>query len=72
MDCPEGLQHEQGECLLLEKTIYGLCQSALAFYRKAKKELGKLGFTPSPIDPCLFMRTNELGTAMIGVYVDDL
>jgi hypothetical protein len=28
MDCPEGLDHEPDECLLLQKTIYGLVQSA--------------------------------------------
>jgi hypothetical protein len=28
MDCPEGLEHEDDECLLLLKTIYGLVQSS--------------------------------------------
>jgi hypothetical protein len=35
MDChPDGIEYEPDECLLLNKTIYGLVQSARAFFKK--------------------------------------
>ena len=28
MDCPEGMEHKEDECLLLIKSIYGLVQAS--------------------------------------------
>ena len=72
MDCPEGMEHEEGECLILNKTIYGLVQSARMYYLKFSDILvDKLGFKQCKSDPCLFMRKNELGICIILCYVDD-
>jgi Reverse transcriptase (RNA-dependent DNA polymerase) len=37
MDCPKGMDHKPDECLLLEKTIYGLVQSARNYGLKFAK-----------------------------------
>jgi hypothetical protein len=71
MDCPEGMPHDKDECLLLEKTIYGLVQSARMYYLKYKEILSKMGFKACPSDPCLFMRENQDGVCFILCYVDD-
>jgi hypothetical protein len=34
MDCPSGLDHQVNKCLLINKYIYGLVQSACQFYKK--------------------------------------
>ena len=72
MECPKGLEHESDECLLLLKTIYGLVQAALAFYRTFRKALQKCGFVPNPADPCvLTRRTATGGVTHIVIHVDD-
>jgi hypothetical protein len=72
MDCPEGMEHEQDECLLLEKTIYGLVQASRQYYKKFRDVLvKKMGFKQCPSDPCFFMRRNKLGVVVILTYVDD-
>ena len=71
MDCPEGLEHEADECLLLLKTIYGLVQSAKAFYRKLGDVLKSIGFVQSLADQCLFMRKTNKGLCYVALWVDD-
>jgi hypothetical protein len=34
MDCPDRMLHEEDECLLLQRTIYGLVQSTRQFFKK--------------------------------------
>jgi hypothetical protein len=34
MDCPPGMQRFEDECLLLQKTIYGLVQSGRQYFKK--------------------------------------
>ena len=34
MDCPDGMEHNADDCLLLLKEIYGLVQSACQFFKK--------------------------------------
>jgi hypothetical protein len=72
MDAPEGLNAKDGECVLLQKTIYGLVQSARQFYKKLAKILRLiLGFKGGYSDPCLMTRRNHLGDVFIALYVDD-
>jgi hypothetical protein len=72
MDCPDGMEHEDDECLLLGKTIYGLVQSARRFFAKLKEVLvDKMGFEQCRSDPCLFIRRNELGVCLIITHIDD-
>ena len=44
MDIPEGMEHKLGECLKLEKTIYGLVQSARVYWQKTCKVFEDVGF----------------------------
>ena len=71
MDCPKGMIHSEDECLLLEKTIYGLVQSARAYYKKFTEVMKKEGFTQSAADPCLYVRRDAKGVVYIAMYVDD-
>jgi hypothetical protein len=44
MNITKGLEDDQGNCLLVKKTIYGLVQSAMEFFRKLIQVLKGLGF----------------------------
>jgi hypothetical protein len=67
MECPEGLEHEDDNVLLLEKSIYGLVQVARQYYKKWTKALKELGFSQSEVNPCLFYKEK----IYIGTYVDN-
>ena len=71
MDCPQGLEHEEDECVLLKRTIYGLVQSARMYNLKFRDILLKIGYKQCECEPCLFYRKNELGMAILVSYVDD-
>ncbi len=40
--------------LLLKKTLYGLKQAAMAFYRKLLAATANIGLKRSSADPCLY------------------
>jgi hypothetical protein len=44
MDCPEGIPHEEDECMLSQKTIYGLVQSTRQFFKKLVACMKTMGF----------------------------
>ncbi len=44
--------------LKLKKSLYGLKQASLNWFEKLKQGLVDWGFTPSEIDPCLFLKEN--------------
>jgi hypothetical protein len=71
MDCPQGLEHEPDDCLLLNKTIYGLAQSARQFFKKLTTCLKSLGFTGENGDPCLMIKKDRNMMAIVATYVDD-
>ena len=71
MNCPEGLDHEPDECLQLQKTIYGLVQSAQQWYRKVVECLKEIGFNQSMVDPCLMTKRTGEGVVFLGLYVND-
>jgi hypothetical protein len=72
MDCPQGFEHKETDCLLLKKSLYGLVQSARQFFKKLVAILKSIGFTQSTADPCLLMKKDDaLGMVIIAVYVDD-
>jgi hypothetical protein len=60
-------------CLLLEKALYGLVQAARQWWKKMTQIMLKLGFIPSPADPCLFVKKPEKNQppAFVILYVDD-
>jgi hypothetical protein len=71
MYCPEGLEHQDDECLLLLKTIYGLVQSSCQYHAKFLGILKKIGFQQCRSDPSLFYRKDEAGICVALTYVDD-
>lgn len=72
MDCPDGLEHDPNDCLLLTKALYGLVQSARQFFKKFVEILKSIGFVQSTAEPCLLVKNDDkLGIAIIAIYVDD-
>ena len=73
MNCPEGLEgvDNRVDCLKLEKSIYGLVQSARQWWKKFVKILRQLNFDGGYADPCLFTRKDDKGIVFIALYVDD-
>ena len=59
-------------CELL-KSAYGLVNAPFLWYQELRESLLNLGFRISPLDPCLFVLTNEQGYVhgVIGMHVDD-
>ena len=55
MKIPDGLQDKYEENVLLKllAPIYGLKNTAMAFYKKLKKCMKEIGCTKSLADPCL-------------------
>jgi len=67
----KGMDATNEECLILNKTIYGLVQSAREFYNKLVSALKDCGFQGSLVDPCLWIRHFDQGIVMIAIYVDN-
>jgi Reverse transcriptase (RNA-dependent DNA polymerase) len=60
-------------CLLLLKALYGLVQAARQWWKKFKTVMKSIGYTPSPADPCLFLKQSkdQSKNAFVIIYVDD-
>ena len=78
MKVPEGLslyhgkENNEDECLVLNKSIYGLVQAARQFHKKLTSVLTtKMNFVKCFGDECLLMRESEIGSVVICVYIDD-
>jgi Reverse transcriptase (RNA-dependent DNA polymerase)/gag-polypeptide of LTR copia-type len=71
MDAPEGIDAKGDECVQLDKSLYGLVQSARQFYLKFKQVMIGLGYKPSESEPCLFSKQVNGSLILIVVYVDD-
>lgn len=67
---PKGMTLPKGKVMKLNKTLYGLKQSAREWYMLVKDEMRKLGFRVSNHDPCVFIKDN-LYTLMM-IWVDDI
>jgi hypothetical protein len=63
--------HQDDECLLLEKMIYGLVQSARAYYKNFMAVLLEEGFTQSEADPCLYVCQDVMGIVYLAMYIDN-
>mgnify|MGYP006197636723 FL=1 len=66
-----GYEIQDGECLVLKKSIYGLVQAARQWWKKFVSTLKEFDFVPSQADPCLLYRENKYGKCVIIMYVDD-
>lgn len=71
MQVPEGVEAGKDECLLLLKSIYGTVQAAREWGQLFASIMKDLGFTQSAADPCLFVRRDESGIALVIIYIDD-
>ena len=71
IECPSGLEHTTNEILLLQKSIYGLVQSARQFFKKLVTVLKSIGFVQNIADPCLLCRKTKTGYIAMVVHVDD-
>ncbi len=66
MELPMGIVvglHEsksRGYVLKLKKSLYGLKQASLNWFEKLKQGLTDRGFSPSAIDPCLYLKANMI------------
>lgn len=69
--CPEGYKEAGRDiCLKLRKALYGLRKSPKLWYIELSTTLRKLGLTPVPDEPCLFIHPTKL--IMVFFYVDDI
>ena len=65
-------EYNRGKLWKLNKTVYGLCDAARAWYMRVKNELIVLGVTKSPLDNSLFFwHVKGILEGVICVYVDD-
>ena len=73
MELPDGMDPSGDETnrrkyvLKLNKSLYGLKQASHNWYEKLKQALSDRKFSPSKIDPCIFMKDGII----VLVYVDD-
>ena len=55
----------------LEKAIYGLKQSGFEWNAEADARIKEIGFKPSKMDPCVYVRGTGKERLLSGIYVDD-
>jgi hypothetical protein len=65
---PRNFSEFPGQLLKLRLSLYGAKQSAALWNKMIDSFLQSLGFSPSPMDPCLYRRSD----ALIILFVDDL
>ena len=57
---------------IIDKALYGMIESSMAWFRELSSTLIAMGFTPSETDPCVFHSYANGDRTSIVVYVDDL
>eukprot|EP00434_Breviolum_minutum_P042887 symbB.v1.2.038193.t1/scaffold5827.1/size23306/2 len=77
VDPPDELRRKLGlrplEICELLKSAYGLVNAPFLWYQELRDTLIAIGFSMSPLDPCLFTLQSQDGTVHghIGIHVDD-
>ena len=73
MEVPEGFEkyYQAGVVLRLLKTLYGLKQAALAFWRELLTAMLSMGFSRSKADPCLYFQWTASGLVIWLSWIDD-
>ena len=73
MEVPEGFEsyYKKGSLLLLVKTLYGLKQAAIAFWKILLAAMKKMGFSRSSADPCLYYTWTATGLVVWLSWIDD-
>ena len=72
MEMPEGYAEGKGKVWKLLRSLYGLKQAPRSWYRQLDTYLQSLGFTQTISDHSVYVRKDEEGLIIVGVYVDDL
>ena len=54
-----GFDLPKGKCLRLEKTIYGLVQAPLSYFKLCKEVYGKIGLRQLDCDECVFVKYSQ-------------
>ena len=71
MELPVGIDPdcgEQGEMIIgLKRSLYGLNQASLNWFKMIKEGLEKQGYCSSGVNPCVFLSKD----AIVLTYVDD-
>ena len=73
LQIPQGFEkhYDTGIVLKLQRTIYGLKQAALAFWRELLMAFNAMGFQRSSADPCLYYKNSKNGIVIWISWVDD-
>lgn len=74
IEIPQGFEqyYDDDEVLLLQQTIYGCKQAAMAYYREQVKTNDQVGLMKSQVDPCLFYKWMDDKLVLNTSWVDDL
>lgn len=74
MKIPEGMKCKVNSVCKLNKTLYGLKQSARCWFETFDKALREMGFKNSEVDKCVYIldRNNINENVYLILYVDDL
>jgi hypothetical protein len=67
---PPPIELPPGQVWKLNKALYGLVQSARAWFHRLKDDVEQLGFRASPYDPCVYAHTSR--PILLSVHVDDI
>ena len=69
------LNMTENQVCLLKGNAYGRVDAPLLFYKELRRHLEDLGFTPHPLDNCLFLLRNQQDPSkldgILGTHVDD-
>ena len=69
---PHGMYVDKNtKCLKILKSLYGLKQSGYNWFSKLSKDLKKIGFVQSEVDPCFFNYIKDEEICRICIWVDD-
>ena len=73
MKLPESWEYSypSNAILLLLRTIYGLKQAAMAFWKKLLMAMRGMGLKRSTADPCLYYSWTDIGLVIIISWIDD-
>ena len=73
MTVPKGFEeyYPSDVVLLLLRTMYGLKQAAMAFWRELLKAMYSMDMQRSNADPCLYFNWTEDGLVMWVSWIDD-
>jgi len=73
MKVPDGFQKYYPSYVVLKllRTLYGLKQAAMQFWRKARKAMRATEMTVNKVDPCLFYKWKEEKLLLMLLWVDN-